>query len=142
MEVMPTVTPPTTASEEDTDDPFPSAPPLYPILPAGTPPLSVMEPIDEEQTPVSTPTSSPMVKRSQSDFNMQRVRGLHVCVDIGMNSVCMTTMFNSLPFFLSLPFSLLFLLSLSFPLLSLSVRSNTHSLSRLPSSLRVSTAKW
>ena len=86
---MPTVIPPTTASEEDTDDPLPSAPPLYPVLPAGTPPLSAMEPINEEQTPVTTPTSSPMVKRSQSDFNMQRVRGLldYVHVDVGMNSV-------------------------------------------------------
>ena len=87
MEVMPTVTPPTTTSEEDTDDPVPSAPPLYPVLPTGTPPVSVMEPVDEEQTPVNTPTSSPMVKRSQSDFNMQRVRGPHDCVDVCINSV-------------------------------------------------------
>jgi hypothetical protein len=71
MEVMP---PPTTGSEEDTDDPVPSAPPLYPVLPAGTPPSSALEPVDEEQTPINTPTSSPVVKRSQSDFNMQRVK--------------------------------------------------------------------
>ena len=79
MDVMSTETPPTTTtgSEEDTDDPLPSAPPLYPVLPAGTPPASGVEPVDEEQTPVNTPTSSPLVTRSRSDFNMQRVRNYH-----------------------------------------------------------------
>lgn len=70
---MSTETRPATTSEEDTDDPLPSAPPLYPVLPAGTPP-PVGEPVDEEQTPTNTPISSPMVTRSRSDFNMQRVR--------------------------------------------------------------------
>ena len=73
-DVMSTETQPTTTSEEqvDSDNPIPSAPPLYPVLPAGTPPLP-MEPMDEEQTPTNIPSSSPLVLRSHSDFNMQRV---------------------------------------------------------------------
>ena len=73
-DVMSTETQPTTTSEEqvDSDDPVPSAPPLCPLLQAGTPPLTV-EPMDEEQTPTNIPSSSSLVLRSHSDFNMQRV---------------------------------------------------------------------
>ena len=54
------------------DDPVPSAPPpLYPVLAGDTPdgPASPSQ-VDTDHTP----TASPMVYRSQSDFNMQRVR--------------------------------------------------------------------
>ena len=71
-------TQPTSEENVDSDDPVPSAPPLYPLLPANTP---TGEPVDDELTPINTPTSSPMMLRSRSDFNMQRVRTC-VCVHV------------------------------------------------------------
>ena len=97
------------------DDPVPSAPPpLYPVLAGDTPdgPASPSQ-VDTDHTP----TASPMVYRSQSDFNMQRVRALlkHLCDN------------RRLSFFLSL---------------SLSLCSNILSLPKLLSNLKVWLAKW
>ena len=69
-----------TTSEEatDSDDPVPSAPPpLYPVLPSGpgttNGPAPTQEAMEDENTPTNTPAASPLIHRSQSDFNMKRV---------------------------------------------------------------------
>ena len=74
MEALSSSPQPTSEGTSESDDPVPNAPPLYPVLPAGSSETPTHDKLDDEQTPTNTPNSSPMIYRSRSDFNMQRVR--------------------------------------------------------------------